>query len=242
MPTPLGCEASGGTNITCTDKSHGITYTWENLIQPYSKNWQIMVSPLAKLANTNQASEHEFFSYGMPPTAEFIPGKTSFTDTFDCTAVTLPCYWDGIGGVVPANTITDANMHEKWSTANGTATSSLVATTVANPADMVMVCDSNAFDFWLTYGWSASTAANTFGWCTSGYLAPSCQEFGPAVRYGQLTYNDNAYRYYGGNCNAVFVDGHAKGTPIMQLLAPVQLQNVVPVKYVYQHLYPKGGY
>jgi prepilin-type N-terminal cleavage/methylation domain-containing protein len=253
IPTPASCEAAGGTVNACTQNVgvKGQCYTWQNLIQPYSKNWAMMVSPLSKLANTSQASEDQFFSYGMTPRVEFLTapptepggGGVAWGDGWNCPTSVGTCYWEGIGGDIPVNQVVAAsNQSIHYGMATGNATPSLITTTVANPADTVMICDSNQWDLGLTASYASGVATGTFGYCSTFFLQPSCAELGPAVRYGQLTLNDNAYKYYGGNCNVDFTDSHAKGVPYMNLMTPAQLTGIAATVYVYKYMYPAGGY
>jgi prepilin-type processing-associated H-X9-DG protein len=254
IPTPISCEVTK-TVAACTQEpaigTAGKCYTWENLIQPYARNWQMMVSPLAKLANLSQSSENQFFSYGMPPRIEFVTNPSTepntlvpaWKDTWNCPTAAVTCYWEGIGGVIPQSQVpAGSGQTLNYGIGTGNAAASLITTTVANPADMVMVCDSNQWDFGGFTEFGAGVDANTFGYCSGFYLQPSCAELGPAVRYGQLTLNDNGYKYYGGNVNASFTDGHAKGVQYMALMTAAPLQNVVTATYVYKYMYPAGGY
>jgi prepilin-type processing-associated H-X9-DG protein len=254
IPSPASCEAAGGTVINCTQYSHvgaaAQCYTWENLIQPYAKNWQMMVSPLAKLANLSAASENQFFSYGMPPRVELLTappatpnGGVSWKDLENCPTTVGTCYWEGIGGSIARNQVLAASGQvQNYGVAAGNAAPSLITTTVANPADMVMVCDSNMWDFGLTGAAATTVEGDTFAYVSQFFIQPSLAEFGPAVRYGQLTLADELYKFYGGNVNVSFTDGHAKGTQYMQLMTASQLQNVPNVEYVYKYMWPAGGY
>jgi prepilin-type N-terminal cleavage/methylation domain-containing protein len=256
VPTPNSCMQPGTKTIQqCTQEpgigTEGKCYTWQNLIQPYAKNWQMMVSPLSKLANLSQGSENQFFSYGMPPRIEFLTAPTTepntkvpaWEDQWNCPSGSIPCFWEGIGGVIPTNQVLAAsNQMINYGMTSGNATPSLITTTVANPADMVMLCDSNQWDFGVTASYASGIDTSTFGYCSTYFLQPSCAELGPAVRYGQLTLNDNGYKYYGGNVNASFTDGHTKGVPYMTLMTAAPLQNVVTATWVYKYMYPAGGY
>jgi len=253
IPTPASCyQTNPGNTVLCTKNTNGQCYTWQNLIQPYAKNWAMMVSPLSKLANLSSASEDQFFSYGMPVRTEFLTAPTlepskvpAWKDTYNCptAAQSTGCFWEGIGGDIPVNqNPAGSNQLIKYGMGSGNATPSLITTTVANPADMVMICDSNQWDFGLTASYASGISSDTFGYCSFYFLQPSCAELGPAVRYGQLTLNDNAYRFYGGNVNVSFTDGHAKGVQYMNLLTAAPLQNVTNPTYVYKYMYPAGGY
>jgi prepilin-type N-terminal cleavage/methylation domain-containing protein len=157
------------TPILRVDKSyqqHGGTYYWSYLLQPYIKNWSIFADPtgpnvpVGSQDNTDSA-ESAFSLYGMwgaPP--ERIDSAIS-TSASQWTFGQQPLgkqmtggqlwYYDGIMGL-------GMNAESWWSTwyykggggsgmTGPQSVPSLTTTSIANPADQVMVAQSGTEDF-----------------------------------------------------------------------------------------------
>lgn len=197
----------------------GSTYTWQNTIQPYVKNWGLFVSPLHRLQKADPKNYLDvFLNYGMSPRAEVAgPTVSYWTDGYympgnQAFPTGTQSRWQGLMGFYAGN---------GWATPTGTAgVSSYSATTVARPAEMVFVTDSSAPDWWS--GYFNTILNDTFFYCVTWYAEYGLQRFGPAARFGQSTKSEcSNMRVYNGFVTSTYVDGHAAMTPLKRIFKPV---------------------
>ncbi len=231
---------------TATDALAGSTYTWQNTVQPYIKNWGIMVSPLSKLQNTNPVLYNDpFLNYGMLPRAMVLSlnnwGDTEYAPNGVGTATV---FFDGIGGEVWGNdpsVLANTSVIETWTTGNTQTVGSLSTTAVSSPADMIMLSDSNGPDDWISSFGAGAWTSDEFHYCVSwpGVLPDQWNRFGPISRYGQNPATPCiGTRAAGGSVTTAFTDGHAKGTQL-GLLFTTHADSTGQLWY--DHLDPAGN-
>ena len=234
----------------------GDMYTWSFLQQPYMKSWGVLLDPTGPVSTQNNAADsgggyNAFALYGlwgMPPerSANGL-GATAANWTFGQQAAGRAMtggqlwYYDGIGGV--SNWKTDwasyGYVHSTAANPGAGNVSSLSTTSVANPADEVMIAQSGTWDFmwemnpgYGDFGNSNDTPDNFdlyYSGCGSNTYGCNSTICGPIARQRD---NDGAkvgfVPWPSGNVAAAplptgltvwaGVDGHVKATPWKQLM------------------------
>jgi prepilin-type N-terminal cleavage/methylation domain-containing protein len=204
--------------------------SWQNLVQPYAKNWGIMIDPISQFKNTNPiTSEDPFINYGVLPRAA-DEGYPTWGDTFWTGNEVL---LDGLFGLGQA-------AHTAfWLSPNiGVTSASLSSSNVASPAGMVLVSDATQPNMWVME--SADNTADSldvFDFCWHWYNGYGDQTSGPLARYGRT---DNlpcllTSPQQQGNQIVEFTDGHAKSTTNGELYRTAK--NAAG-KLVYIHMWP----
>ena len=228
---------------------------WSYLQQPYMKSWGVLLDPTGPTAdqNTSDGSSQDdwtiYGEWGMPPQQSATTGAFSsyqFGTSSTGKAMTGGQTWvyDGIGG---------AGIDPKaatWSQAGykPLGSPSLTTTSVANPADQVMLAQSGTWDFM----WQQDNAdsfdlyysgcgSNLYG-CKLVTTAPVARQRdndGPTVGFypwpgGKPTQEPTGLTVWAGT------DGHVKATPWRQLMGttiPINGGTQMAIKA----FWPKGG-
>jgi len=203
---------------------------WSYLQQPYMKSWSILLDPTgptipgSEASSANNGDEMAIYGlWGMPPRLAATLGKYNNGYTFGgpngCPAAQQMTggqvyKYDGIAGVAesPGDSFT-------WMAYQPTTVPSLTTTTVANPADQVMVSQSSNYDFL----WSIDSADQfglLFGSGVFNSYGTQNVISGPVARARDndpLVVGTNSQAFF--TCNPVmpsglniscFTDGHAK--------------------------------
>lgn len=209
----------------------GYTYTWQNTIQPYVKNWGLFVSPLHRLTKADPINYLDvFLNFGMPPRAEINGTNTngSWSDGYYLlSAFGGPqARWQGILGFWTGN---------GWAEPTGTAgVSSYSATAVARPAEMVFATDASAPDWWS--GYFNTITSDTMWYCVTWYADYGLQRFGMNPRYGQTVKTEcGSMRLRGGLVATTFTDGHAAMIQINKAYGTMTTAGGVKV---YKYIWP----
>lgn len=187
--------------------------SFQNITQPYIKNWQIFASPMYQdheVPNPRRVSP--YISFGMPPRSE-VYGATSWRDT----------YYAFEGGGVRWQGIAGGSRTNPWTNLIQTDTMSRGVGEVGDSSRMTMLTESTAPDWWLLkYGGGAPRDA-TFNYYTiwTGYGRHTSQTFGPYFKWDMRLKRPAPQRYISlcsgslnrcdaGKAPVIFVDGHAK--------------------------------
>lgn len=207
-------------------------YTWQNSIQPYTKNWGIMIDPVSIFRNANpKVAVDPFLSYGVLPTAASL-NLTTLSDTWWTPSHQLALL-DGImGTVAPAG----SNVVNNWvgSPLNGPSRSQ---TSIASVAGTVFATDAAAPDMWVaSFGPGAGgIGTDAFDYCITWFAAYGSQTSGPQTRYnvsdGKLCSSDPSQK---GIINIEFCDGHVKSMQQHDLFQTTRnSSNQLTYKYFY---------
>jgi prepilin-type N-terminal cleavage/methylation domain-containing protein/prepilin-type processing-associated H-X9-DG protein len=194
------------TDANVADGLGARTYTWQNLCQPYMKNWGILIDPLHRLNKADPINYLDpFLNYGMPSRAASV-GQPYYTDGYyimNPGTGGAQARWDGVGG---------ESLPNQWSVPT-VGSPSLSNTAVANVADQILFSSASAPDWWTGYFGSPSLGGivtDTFWYCVTWYAEYGNQRFGPAFRYAQKTKSEcGSMRLNGGGGMFAFTDGHA---------------------------------
>jgi len=202
--------------------------TWQNVTQPYIKNWGIYVCKENFLTKADPVNYFDpFLNYGMPPLSQ-VDGVQYWQDTYYIgTAFNVPVAWQGLGGTFKDNL---------WSPASITNTPSSTLATVAAPASMTLLSDASAPDWWgMTFGPGAYDT-DYFHYCTTWYTEYQQQRWGPISRHNQSTktYCSNM-RLSGGQAVYTMLDGHSKSIQVLQYFST---KRTAAGQLVYQYLWP----
>jgi prepilin-type N-terminal cleavage/methylation domain-containing protein len=219
---------------TATGGSDWAALTFTYLEQPYMKSWGLLLDPTGPFPTIQDALDENsgdalplYGEWGMPPEKAATNGNySSYTFGTSATgrAMTGNQTWiyDGIGGVYASPKV------GMWSSAGYKkgATPSLSSTSVANPADQVMLAQSGTWDFmWqqdnadsfdLYWG---SCIFNTYG-CklvTTSPVARQRDNDGPTVGFYPWPGGTPTQEPTGMTCYAA-TDGHAKSVPWRSLM------------------------
>jgi len=227
----------------------GYDYTWQNVCQPYIKNWGLMMDPSTKWTHPDPVHYLDpFFNYGMPANSAInVQGLASFADTYYDYGTTV--YWGGIAG--------QFNNSFFWGPVAGTApptagASSLTTTSVARPADQVMISEADAPDMWTSYAIKTNAAFDNdmFHYCWTWFTqyntnpgSAQAERTGGLARWNFTPSNGavagstcSSTRYMGGQIVTGLTDGHAKVLNESEYYKPV----TIGAQLVYTHLWPSG--
>jgi prepilin-type N-terminal cleavage/methylation domain-containing protein len=205
--------------------------SWQNTIQPYAKNWGIMIDPLSSFHNTNPVtSEDPFISYGVVPRAA-NQGFPTYGDTFwtGGTQVLL----DGLFG-------TGAGPRTAFwlSPSVAVGAPSLSTSAVANPSGTLLASDATHPDMWVMEAAdNSSNALDVFDFCFTWYTSYGDQTSGPVARYNRTDSLPclQTLHTQQGNQIVEFTDGHAKSVSNGDLYKTAK--NAAN-KLVYVHFWP----
>jgi prepilin-type N-terminal cleavage/methylation domain-containing protein len=215
----------------------GITtgvYTWQNTIQPYAKNWGLLIDPVSPFQNSNpKVSEDPFINYGVLPVGATM-GLANLSDTWWSSPHVLN-QLDGIFGfVAPVGSKVKTN----WlSGPSYPGASSLSQSSIAGVANTVMASDAAAPDMWVA-AFGAVVGADAFDYCVTWYPAYGSRTTGPEPRYQRgdskpcLQWTPTMQ----GQQIIEFADGHVKAQSIGELYKSA-LNGAGQKTYV--HMWPK---
>lgn len=217
------------------DPTYFIYFTadWHNEIQPYVKNWPMMICPEYFLNKSDPAQYLDpFLNYGMSPNSAMY-GLTNWGDTYYAFRPFggAQVAWNGVGGGE-----TDSGwVANSW--AGGVGANSLSQSGVSSPASMTLATDADELGWWVDY---FGTATDNFWYVIVGwypeYLEQGFQRFGPIGRHNQAHKTlGSLIRLSGGQINTVFCDGHSKSLPIGQYFT---VKTTSGGTDYYQYLYP----
>jgi prepilin-type N-terminal cleavage/methylation domain-containing protein len=192
-----------------TDSTADHFLTWQDLIQPYAKNWGLVIDPDGGKKNTDPNSfEPYVWNYGALPRAEAW-GKDHGEDTYQSFGPTS--YWNGVMGMAGDGFGTSGN-----SNIGGTTLAA-----VTRPGDYAIVYDAGNWDAWVGV-FGGDYLVDTFWWCGQWYIENPGDfmpyiRFGAVARHNRRTANEcNSQRLSQGSVVACFADGHAKATKVGQ--------------------------
>jgi len=194
-------------------------YTWQNLVQPYSKNWQTFVCPDSGMEKSDPVTSIDpFANYAMLGRSVAVdPSITHFTDFFYNWGAGS---YQGIGGAFPIAFASSPY----FGVCVFKGAPSLTLGAVAAPASMAMIVESPFPD--------ALTLTSPFGLTNSGerlpvprfgsdpYFVDYGQEWyggAPISRHNLIVGKDQLGKYleqwdmsFRGVMNVAMVDGHVK--------------------------------
>jgi prepilin-type N-terminal cleavage/methylation domain-containing protein len=232
----------------------GYDYTWQNECQPYIKNWGLMLDPATKWTHPDPVHYLDpFFNYGMPANAAINRfGLASFADTYYDYGTTV--YFGGISGVFNNTFFWSGRGGQVTATSTPTAGApSLTTTSVARPADQVLVSEADAPEMWTSYAITNSIAAydtDMFHYCWSWFSqynanpgSAQMERTGGLARWNFTPSNGavagstcSSTRFMGGQIVTGLTDGHAKVLNESEYYKPVTIGS----QLVYTHLWPAG--
>jgi prepilin-type N-terminal cleavage/methylation domain-containing protein len=202
------------------------TYTWQNLVQPYSKNWGIMICTENFLTHADPINYYDpVLNYGMPPLSG-MHNIAQWGDTYyGSPGFTVTVQWQGLGGAFKDNNWTQGTTN--------TPSSPLAA--LASPASMTLATDASAPDWWAYFG-PGGQDTDFFHYCATWFPEYQSQRFGPIGRHNQVNKTScSNIRLSQGQIVCVFADGHAKS---MQITQYFQQKTNRAGAQVYQYLWP----
>ncbi len=190
-------------------------FTWQDLIQPYTKNYQMLICPDSPYHNPDPNNFEYWMSYGSLPTATSFGWDAWHTRT---------SAW--IQNYVPANVRYDGVEGYGWTGTQwygwpvGSSPSKSLAG-IARSSEYAFIFDSDNFDGWHgVYGGPNGTPTG-IGWC-GGWVGYDYSFFGPKPRHTggphQCVVATRATDYGQGMYNIAFLDGHAKSMKPGQFL------------------------
>lgn len=179
--------------------------TWQDLIQPYVKNYQLVICPDSPYTDPNPNNFLYWMSYAMLPTSQSVGTGYPYFLTR-----TSPWFQTYVPGNVQYNGLAGSGVQNgpAYGWMNGNFSSATLAT-VVRPAEYALVFDSNNFDAWHgVYGMQTG-----LGWC-GGWVGFDYSFFGPQPRHtggSNICNVPTRQTDYGkGMFNVSFLDGHAK--------------------------------
>jgi len=226
FPLVLQPDMSGSTDVINPN-----VYTWQNSVQPYAKNWAMMVDPVSRYNNPDPKKAVDvFINYGMLPRAG-TANRAFFTDSWYVPSGTAR--FDGILGAADNATQT---LYNNWliNPLPGVVPS-LSQTQIAGVASTILATDATAPDMWLTT-FGESIADDAFDFCITWYPAYGSQTTGPLSRYNA---SDNSLcsgqKGETGLICTQFADGHVKAAAIGEVF---KSGNDSAGDRVYVHMWP----
>ena len=182
--------------------------SWQNLVQPYVKNWQVFICPDELLNKSDPVTYFDpFMSFGMPPSAGMM-GAPYWQDTYYGRGATIA--WNGLGGE-----FTDIKPYYSGSSFTTSVTSSPLAA-IAAPASMTLVMDSSWPDWYAFMAGSTINPNNYFATCVSfpAVAGFGNRQAGPLARHQPSQRNLCGELTTQGQVITTFVDGHSKSLRI----------------------------
>jgi len=213
--------------------------SWQNLVQPYMKNWGICICPDNDFNHADPVNYIDpFLNYGMPARAA-TAGAPNWTDDYYTNAPAAgsapTVLMDGVGGCFPVG-----NDAGGWCGGGPGAPSDAMAA-IAEPANQMFFSDASAPDWWLTYfGITQDVLFYGVTWFTQynqpAYGGVQGRRFGPTFRH-QQTFRTffSKMRVSGGQAIISFVDGHTKSMGVGQAFA---IKKTTAGQLVYANLWP----
>ncbi len=179
-------------------------YTWQDLAQPYIKNYQLLLCPDSPYHNPDPNNFEYWMSYGILPRASaagysnFLTRSSAWFQNY--TKANLR--YDGLSG---AN-ISPGGLNYGYKVGNNPSAS---LASVARPSEYALIFDSDNFDGWHgIYGQQVG-----FGFC-GGWVGYDFAFFGFQPRHtggsNKCVVATRATAYGAGQANVTFFDGHSK--------------------------------
>lgn len=238
-----------------SDGYNGYDYTWQNLVQPYTKNWNLFLDVATQWTHPDPVNYLDpFLSFGMAASSS-IAGLPYFQDTYYTTLSgaytgSTIAKFSGIGGAY--NDVWFWGIQPYGTPTAGAASMSTSA--VSRPADNVMVSEADAADMWTTYSLTGSSAYNNdmFHYCWTWFSqynnspgGTNGERSGGLARWQQISSGGatagttcSSARLAGGQIVTVFTDGHAKSLQLGEYYK--QATDPADGKSYYSHLWPNG--
>jgi len=210
------------------------TYTWHNLVQPYTKNWQMFICPDSGRTNSNnQKVSDPFANYGIP--GEAAMGKiANWIEPFYNSGSNAA--WDGLGGYY-------ADSGYVYPPMSGQTSAALAA--IAAPATMTLVSEGGEASLWTSYdatsGYPYPTGLCTYFFNPPFYNSSTALGGGPIAYHalngsGTLGSYCGQYQLQSGIIVVGFADGHVKALPLKNYYG----QRITSAgQRVLQYLWPK---
>jgi prepilin-type N-terminal cleavage/methylation domain-containing protein len=193
------------------------TYTWQNIVQPYIKNWQAMICPDSGMNVTNPAtSDDPFSNYGFTAASAAF-GYTDYIDYYWNLATTA---WNGLGGVF--------SQPGPYSSKCSPGSPSATLASIAAPASMAQVTEAADFSDWSVQLQVQDPTDYCTYWEGSAYFGSigTYREGGPIGNHNISGNGANGkwcwqFHYpstnnLSANIVAGFVDGHVKSMNVHQ--------------------------
>jgi prepilin-type N-terminal cleavage/methylation domain-containing protein len=201
----------------------GNTYSWHNLVQPYTKNWGLMICPENFLTHADPINYLDpFLNYGIPARSA-AAGQSAWLDTYYSQGPTT--MFDGIGGAYPDNGFAGAAKP---------GAPSLSQAGIASPATMTLLTDASAPDWWLLQ--FSGITSDQFWYCVTWFPEYQSQRFGPIARHNQVNKTScGSIRFSQGQIEVAFSDGHSKSIPVLSYFGTKKNSSG---QLVYQYLWP----
>jgi len=191
------------------------TYSWQNLVQPYVKNWGVFICPDSSMVNGNElASMDPFQNYAFMMNAG-VHGYANYIDYW-WTGSGVAAAWNALGGA-------STDIQDGWGSSSVTvATPSATLASVAAPANMTLITEGGEFSGWTDYPYQYPTG-NGAEWGSGSTYSSDYTNYRSAGPVGfhmitgsgefdkwcwQFQNNEVAYIVVG------FADGHVKTMPM----------------------------
>ena len=207
--------------------------SWQNLVQPYVKNWGLFICPDDNLKNADPVNYFDpFLNYGMPPNASMM-NLPYWQDTYYGRGALIA--WNGVGGE-----FTDVKPFYGtggFAATFTTSTTSSALAAIAAPASMTLITDSSWPDWFGEMPGGQVNPNDFFNTC----LSPSIPGFGtrqpgPLARHlGGRTWCGQLSSSPVGQITVTMVDGHTKA---MRLDSYFGVRVLSSGQRVYQYLWP----
>lgn len=221
-------EPQSGNSTDAFDPVRG-TRSWQNVLQPYQRNWQMNLCPeYPPFRKSSPRFKDVFITYGSPPrSATQRDDDQSWADAY---YLRRRVRWDGIMGSFRDNA---------WTTRQRFDVRSHKASEVASPAEMTVFADSTSPDWWLIWaGESRAVQENTFGYYIQRwYDEYGSQSFGPLSRHFMKRRNYVGFREDMGQNVIAFADGSAK---VFDHFRYLQTKRISDGREVFTYLWPQG--
>ena len=187
---------------TATDPNH--FFTWQDLVQPYMKSYNLVLCPDSLHHNPDPLSfEPETLNYGVFPRAAAF-GLPYWTDNYYNNGILTN--FDGIFGITSTLTGND------FAASNTSNMGGAAQAAIVRPSEYTMLWDAGNWDGWLgVFGAGVQGAALDFcaKWINgNGTDFTPWNSFGPVARH--LRQGDECSWTPASEINSVFADGHVK--------------------------------